>query len=167
MAFAARSRVLATTTAVMVAASILLCVNLDPHPILSAPAPRIRAARGTSGAIARLAAPIRKGATIFDASSKGCHEFSRGVSGARMMQERRGWRSFAQVPPVPFEPTSIPFEPMAPVARIPVTIVTGFLGSGKTTLLNNILTKDHGKRIAVIENEYGEIGIDGELVALR
>ena len=49
-------------------------------------------------------------------------------------------------------------------ATIPVTVLTGFLGSGKTTLLNRILTEHHGKRIAVIENEYGEIGIDHELV---
>jgi ABC-type lipoprotein export system ATPase subunit len=44
-------------------------------------------------------------------------------------------------------------------------VITGFLGSGKTTLLNHILTGDHGKRIAVIENEFGEIDIDSELVA--
>jgi G3E family GTPase len=48
--------------------------------------------------------------------------------------------------------------------KIPVTVLTGFLGSGKTTLLNRILTENHGKRIAVIENEFGEIGIDNELV---
>ena len=48
--------------------------------------------------------------------------------------------------------------------KIPVTILTGFLGSGKTTLLNRILTEQHGKRIAVIENEFGEIGIDQALV---
>lgn len=47
---------------------------------------------------------------------------------------------------------------------LPVTIITGWLGSGKTTLLNRILSGDHGLRIAVIQNEFGEIGIDGELV---
>ncbi|CAI8601583.1 unnamed protein product [Vicia faba] len=51
--------------------------------------------------------------------------------------------------------------------RIPATIITGFLGSGKTTLLNHILTAEHGKRIAVIENEFGEIDIDGSLVASK
>jgi G3E family GTPase len=48
--------------------------------------------------------------------------------------------------------------------RIPVTVLTGFLGSGKTTLLNRILVENHGMRIAVIENEFGEIGIDQDLV---
>ena len=46
----------------------------------------------------------------------------------------------------------------------PVTILTGFLGSGKTTLLNRILKEQHGHRIAVIENEFGEAGIDNELL---
>lgn len=47
--------------------------------------------------------------------------------------------------------------------RIPVTVLTGFLSSGKTTLLNHILSKQHGLRVAVIENEFGEIGIDDAL----
>jgi G3E family GTPase len=53
---------------------------------------------------------------------------------------------------------------MATSNLIPVTVITGFLGAGKTTLLNRILTGHHGKRIAVIENEFGEIGIDHQLV---
>ncbi len=48
---------------------------------------------------------------------------------------------------------------------IPVTVLTGYLGAGKTTLLNRILTENHGKRYAVIVNEFGEVGIDNELVA--
>ena len=48
--------------------------------------------------------------------------------------------------------------------QLPVTLLAGFLGSGKTTLLNYVLKQNHGKRIAVIENEFGEIGIDSEFV---
>ena len=47
---------------------------------------------------------------------------------------------------------------------VPVTILTGFLGSGKTTLLNRILKEDHGHRIAVIENEFGEVGVDNDII---
>src|ERR1700759_795252 len=48
--------------------------------------------------------------------------------------------------------------------KTPVTVLTGYLGAGKTTLLNRILTEDHGHRYAVIVNEFGEIGIDNDLV---
>lgn len=48
---------------------------------------------------------------------------------------------------------------------VPVTVLTGYLGVGKTTLLNRVLTENHGKRYAVIVNEFGEVGIDNELVA--
>ena len=49
-------------------------------------------------------------------------------------------------------------------SAIPVTVLTGFLGAGKTTLLNRILTEQHGRKLAVIENEYGEVGVDNQLV---
>ncbi len=48
--------------------------------------------------------------------------------------------------------------------KIPVTVLTGYLGAGKTTLLNRILSENHGKKYAVIVNEFGEIGIDNDLV---
>ena len=50
------------------------------------------------------------------------------------------------------------------LAKVPVTILTGFLGAGKTTLLNRILRERHGERIAVIENEFGETGVDNDLL---
>ena len=51
-----------------------------------------------------------------------------------------------------------------PVAKTPVTVLTGYLGAGKTTLLNRILSEEHGKRYAVIVNEFGEVGIDNDLI---
>jgi G3E family GTPase len=51
-------------------------------------------------------------------------------------------------------------------AKIPVTVLTGYLGAGKTTLLNRILSEPHGKKFAVIVNEFGEIGIDNDLVRI-
>ncbi|MGJ3251203.1 MAG: CobW family GTP-binding protein [Elainellaceae cyanobacterium] len=53
---------------------------------------------------------------------------------------------------------------MTLVQKVPVTVLTGYLGAGKTTLLNRILTENHGKKIAVIVNEFGEVGIDHQLV---
>jgi len=54
-----------------------------------------------------------------------------------------------------------------PDSRIPVTIFTGFLGAGKTTLLNWVLSENHGKKLAVIENEFGETGVDEEILVAR
>ncbi len=55
-------------------------------------------------------------------------------------------------------------SPKKMLSKVPVTILTGFLGSGKTTLLNHILTEKHGLKIAVIENEFGEVGVDDKLL---
>jgi G3E family GTPase len=51
-----------------------------------------------------------------------------------------------------------------PADLVPVTLLTGYLGAGKTTLLNRILTHEHGKKVAVIVNEFGDVGIDHQLV---
>jgi putative protein kinase ArgK-like GTPase of G3E family len=48
--------------------------------------------------------------------------------------------------------------------KIPVTIVTGFLGAGKTTLVRHLLQHNQGRRIAIVVNEFGEVGIDGDLL---
>ena len=53
---------------------------------------------------------------------------------------------------------------MAADLRVPVTVLTGFLGAGKTTLLNRILTQEHGRKYAVVINEFGELGVDNDLV---
>jgi cobalamin biosynthesis protein CobW len=61
-------------------------------------------------------------------------------------------------------PPSCQGHPMKTLAKLPVTIVTGFLGSGKTTLLRHMLDNAQGRRIAVIVNEFGELGIDGDIL---
>ncbi|MBO9396267.1 cobalamin biosynthesis protein CobW [Shimia sp. R9_2] len=53
---------------------------------------------------------------------------------------------------------------MSTLEKLPVTVITGFLGSGKTTLVRNLMTKPQGKRLAVIVNEFGDVGVDGEIL---
>ena len=53
---------------------------------------------------------------------------------------------------------------MSDLAKIPVTIVTGFLGAGKTTLIRHLIESSKGHRLAVIVNEFGDVGVDGEIL---
>ncbi|MEP5089664.1 MAG: GTP-binding protein, partial [Paracoccaceae bacterium] len=53
---------------------------------------------------------------------------------------------------------------MSDLSKLPVTVVTGFLGSGKTTLIRHLMTNPQGKRLAVIVNEFGDVGVDGEIL---
>ena len=62
-----------------------------------------------------------------------------------------------------FQPTT---ADEAAAGKVPVTVLTGFLGSGKTTLLNHILSASHGKKIAIVENEFGDVSIDDKLIVL-
>ena len=53
---------------------------------------------------------------------------------------------------------------IAPLSKVPVTIITGFLGAGKTTMIRHVLENAKGKRLALIVNEFGDIGVDGEIL---
>ena len=96
------------------------------------------------------------------------------VEGARMLAGAADgilpWRGrpaplkrglIARVPPLIFK--RLTDEP-TPLARVPCTIVTGFLGAGKTTLIRHVLANAQGRRLAVIVNEFGDVGIDGEIL---
>ncbi|MEO1277274.1 MAG: GTP-binding protein, partial [Pseudomonadota bacterium] len=54
---------------------------------------------------------------------------------------------------------------MTDLSKLPVTVVTGFLGSGKTTLISHLLRNPEGRRLAVVVNEFGDVGVDGEILA--
>ena len=99
--------------------------------------------------------PTRVRSCVFSARPTRARRASRDVSRAHRSSNARRLTLASSSKDVPAD------------TRVPVTILTGFLGSGKTTLLNHVLRAEHGKRIVVIENEFGEVDIDGELVAFR
>ncbi|CAM0942786.1 unnamed protein product [Alopecurus aequalis] len=101
------------------------------------------------------------------AASRPCYAAPRAASAAGRAPSWRAQRRFAASAASTTDEEEDVDMVIPPDNRIPATIITGFLGSGKTTLLNHILTSHHGKRIAVIENEYGEVDIDGSLVAAQ
>lgn len=103
----------------------------------------------------------------FATTSCSIHPPFAAVSLSRAKRLSRNLSVAATATPTEQDEDSDVLTKIPPDNRIPATIITGFLGSGKTTLLNHILTADHGKRIAVIENEYGEVDIDGSLVAAK
>ncbi|KAM0890651.1 hypothetical protein ACQ4PT_026905 [Festuca glaucescens] len=121
-----------------------------------------------SPAISRAAAlslSARGAASLLRLRLRTCHAAPRTTAGKALSW--RGQRRFTASAASTTEEGPDVDTVIPPDNRIPATIITGFLGSGKTTLLNHILTAHHGKRIAVIENEYGEVDIDGSLVAAQ
>src|SRR6202050_3297172 len=87
---------------------------------------------------------------------------------ARERTRGRGRRRYSGPPPQVNAPRGLGSAAADPLisgmAQTPVTVLTGYLGAGKTTLLNRILSEEHGKKYAVIVNEFGEIGIDNDLI---
>uniref|UniRef100_A0A0E0GQ16 CobW C-terminal domain-containing protein n=1 Tax=Oryza nivara TaxID=4536 RepID=A0A0E0GQ16_ORYNI len=120
---------------------------------LGAAARRLRVrVRAASRPYCAAPAPPRAAAAVGAQSWRARRRFAASAASTTTEEEEEGAGAEVMIPPD---------------NRIPATIITGFLGSGKTTLLNHILTAHHGKRIAVIENEYGEVDIDGSLVAAQ
>lgn len=108
-----------------------------------------------------------------------CGEWKAGTVVKQWYREP-GWPATKQVPyqikldygPTIFAPADDnqcirKVEGLLSVGQIPVTVLTGFLGAGKTTLLNYILSAQHGKKYAVIENEFGDVAIDNQLLAVK
>src|SRR5579859_2111713 len=120
--------------------------------------PTASATLATTGARSRIVSSpvaVRVGETIAEAP----HRSSR-----RRPADRRGRRARPGRMQRPAD-AYIEGQRRVPMTdKIPVTVLTGYLGAGKTTLLNRILSEPHGKKYAVIVNEFGEIGIDNDLV---
>ncbi|KAK3155568.1 hypothetical protein QOZ80_2BG0204860 [Eleusine coracana subsp. coracana] len=125
----------------------------------------------TAAAAAALVLPARRSSSLFRLRlPAAARSYSAAAQRAAAAPEAPSWRArrrFAASAASTTEEGADADTMIPPDNRIPATIITGFLGSGKTTLLNHILTAHHGKRIAVIENEFGEVDIDGSLVAAQ
>ncbi|TVU27879.1 hypothetical protein EJB05_19380, partial [Eragrostis curvula] len=125
----------------------------------------------STAAAAALVAPGRRASSLFPLRLRAAaRSYSAAAQRAAAAPGALSWRArrrFAASAASTTEEGADVETMIPPDNRIPATIITGFLGSGKTTLLNHILTAQHGKRIAVIENEFGEVDIDGSLVAAK
>src|SRR5262245_42397136 len=131
----------------------------------SDPRSSCRRSRSTStGTTVFIASQVTNGSVRCSPACSAFRERARVTDPIRLMPDGLAWRAFMKLPISPSNGVPASMSTPANSEKIPVTVLTGYLGAGKTTLLNRILSEPHGKKFAVIVNEFGEIGIDNELV---